>query len=72
MLNVAEAYFLFNSQNYTKKELEVIYGDKEEVNPNICSDIVDKAIEIDDWRIVEHVLDKYDMNGRIRDKVNCG
>lgn len=55
-----------------KKELEVIYGDKKEVNPDVCSDIIDKAIEIDDWRVVEHVLAKYDMNGRIRDKVNCG
>ena len=72
MLNVVEAYCLFNSQNYTEKELEVIYGDKKEVNPNTCSDIIDKAIEIDDWRIVEHVLAKYDMDGRIRDKVNCG
>ena len=72
MLNVVEAYFLFDSQNYTKKELEVIYGDKKEVNPDVCSDIIDKAIEIDDWRVVEHVLAKYDMNGRIRDKVNCG
>lgn len=72
MLNAAEAYFLFDSQNYTKKELEVIYGDKKEVNPDVCSDIIDKAIEIDDWRIVEHVLAKYDIDGRIRDKVKCG
>ena len=72
MLNVVEAYCLFNSQNYTEKELEVIYGDKKEVNPDTCSDIIDKAIEIDDWRIVEHVLAKYDMDGRIRIGVICG
>lgn len=69
MLNTTDAYFLFDSQNYRKKEMEIIYGNLEKVNLNTLDKLIDKAIDNNDWRIVEHVLAKYDLKGYLIKKV---
>lgn len=43
--------------------MEIIYGNLEKVNLNTLDKLIDKAIDNNDWRIVEHVLAKYDLKG---------
>ena len=66
-MNIFKAYALINIQNYTKREIEIIYGTPDNVAPKEIRRLVDKAIDkYDDWRIAAHLLHKYDDKGKLR------
>lgn len=67
LMNIFKAYALIDIQNYTKREIEIIYGTPDNVTPQEFRRLVDKAIDkYDDWRTVEHLLHKYDDKGNLR------
>ena len=66
LMNIFKAYALIDIQNYTKREIEIIYN-PDNVTPQEFRRLVDKAIDkYDDWRTVEHLLHKYDDKGNLR------
>jgi len=66
-MDIANAYTLIDMQNYTEREIEIIYGIPENVTAQEFRRLVDKAIdEYSDWRIAEHLLHKYDDEGNLR------
>lgn len=66
-MNILKAYALINIQNYTKREIEIIYGTPDNVTPKEIRRLVDKAIDkYNDWRTAEHLLHKYDDKGNPR------
>ena len=66
-MNIFKVYALIDIQNYTKREIEIIYGTPDNVTPKEIRRLVDKAIDkYDDWRTDEHLLHKYDYTGKLR------
>lgn len=66
-MNIFKVYALIDIQNYTKREIEIIYGTPDNVTPKEIRRLVDKAIDKhDDWRTAEHLLHKYDYTGKLR------
>lgn len=66
-MNIFKVYALIDIQNYTKREIEIIYGTPDNVAPKEIRRLVDKAIDkYDDWRTAEHLLHKYDYTGKLR------
>ena len=45
-MNIFKVYALIDIQNYTKREIEIIYGTPDNVAPKEIRRLVDKAIEI--------------------------
>ena len=67
MSEIHEAYMLFDSQNYTPREMQIIYGDLDDVDEKELRRLLDKAIDkYHDWRIATHLLRKYDYQGNLR------
>lgn len=46
LMNIFKAYALIDIQNYTKREIEIIYGTPDNVTPQEFRRLVDKAIDI--------------------------
>ena len=44
-MNIFKAYALIDIQNYTKREIEIIYGTPDNVTPQEFRRLVDKAID---------------------------
>lgn len=66
-MNIFKVYAIIDIQNYTKREIEIIYGTPDNVTPKEIRRLVDKAIDkYDDWRTAEHLLHKYDDKGTLR------
>ena len=66
-MNIFKVYALIDIQNYTKREIEIIYGTPEDLTAQEFQRLVDKAIDkYDDWRTAEHLLHKYDDKGTLR------
>ena len=66
-MNIFKVYALIDIQNYSKREIEIIYGTPDNVTPKEIRRLVDKAIDkYDDWRTAEHLLHKYDYTGKLR------
>lgn len=66
-MNIFKVYALIDIQNYTKREIEIIYGTPENLTAQEFRRLVDKAIDkYDDWRTAEHLLHKYDYTGKLR------
>lgn len=66
-MNIFKVYALIDIQNYTKREIEIIYGIPENLTAQEFRRLVDKAIDkYDDWRTAEHLLHKYDDKGKLR------
>lgn len=66
-MNIFKVYALIDIQNYTKREIEIIYGTPDNVTPKEIRRLVDKAIDkYGDWRTAEHLLHKYDDKGNLR------
>lgn len=66
-MNIFRAYALIDIQNYTKREIEIIYGTPENLTAQEFRRLVDKAIDkYDDWRTAERLLHKYDDKGKLR------
>lgn len=67
LMNIFKAYALIDIQNYTKREIEIIYGTPDNVTPQEFRRLVDKAIDkYYDWRTAEYLLHKYDDKGKLR------
>lgn len=67
LMNIFKAYALIDIQNYTKREIEIIYGTPDNVTPQEFRRLVDKAIDkYDDWRTAEYLLHKYGDKGKLR------
>lgn len=65
-MNMSEFYYLVDSQNYTQKEIEIIYGNKEKVNKRTLRTLLDKAFDkYKDYRVFEIVNNKYDSSGNL-------
>ena len=65
-MNIFKAYALIDMQNYTKREIEIIYGNPENLTAQEFRRLVDKAIDkYGDWRTAEHLLRKYDDKGNL-------
>lgn len=66
-MNIFKVYALIDIQNYTKREIEIIYGTPEDLTAQEFQRLVDKAIDkYHDWRIAAHLLHKYDYTGKLR------
>ncbi len=66
-MNIFKAYALIDMQNYTKREIEIIYGTPGNIKAQEFRRLVDKAIDkYNDWRTAEHLLHKYDDKGKLR------
>lgn len=66
-MNIFKVYALIDIQNYTKREIEIIYGTPEDLTAQEFQRLVDKAIDkYDDWRTAELLLHKYDDKGTLR------
>ena len=67
MSEIHDAYMLFDSQNYTPREMQIIYDKPNDVDEKEFRRLLDKAIDkYHDWRIATHILHKYDDKGNLR------
>lgn len=62
-LTITEAFTFIDACNYSKAELEIIYGNEPKVkNMKVFDRLLDKCTEkYDDWDIYFHLLNKYDL-----------
>ena len=59
-MNIDEFMCFVDMQNYTDREIEIIYGEPTDVTRKEISRLFDKATEkYNDWRIGMHILHKY-------------
>lgn len=64
---IYDAYMLFDSQNYTPREMQIIYDKPDDVDEKEFRRLLDKAIDkYHDWRIATLLLRKYDDKGNLR------
>lgn len=67
MSGIYDAYMLFDSQNYTPREMQIIYDKPNDVDEKEFRRLLDKAIDkYHDWRVATHILHKYDDKGNLR------
>ena len=59
MIDLDDFWYIVRSQHYTKKEMEIIYGNLEYVPPKQ----IDKLC---DWQAAQHIAKKYDDDGYLR------
>lgn len=53
-MNISNAMFLIDSQNYTDREIDIIYGRVKELSENEFYDLLDKCTnKYHDWRIFD-------------------
>lgn len=65
-MNISNAMFLIDSQNYTDREIDIIYGRVKELPENEFYDLLDKCTdEYHDWRIFDFLTKKYIVKGQL-------
>lgn len=52
-------FFNVNSCNYTKKQMDIIYGRIDKVSFSAINLLLDKAFSIDDHKVIERIVNSY-------------
>ena len=69
MMDLDDFWYIVRLQHYTKREMEIIYGNLEYVPPKQIDKLWDKAVDKwDDWQAAQHIAKKYDDDGYLRKK----
>lgn len=58
-ISISLFWFLVNESNYTKKELDIIYGITEKVTYTTMNGLLDKAFGISDYRTISQLCKIY-------------
>ena len=67
MIDLDDFWYIVRSQHYTKREMEIIYGNLEYVPPKQIDKLWDKAVDKwGDWQAAQHIAKKYDDDGYLR------
>lgn len=65
-MKIFKVYAPMDIQNYTKREIVIIYVTPEDLTAQEFRRLVNKAIDkYYDWRKAEHLLRKYDDKGKL-------
>ena len=65
-MNISNAMFLIDSQDYTDREINIIYGRVKGLPENEFYDLLDKYTDkYHDWRIFDFLTKKYIVKGQL-------